>query len=75
MTQPHEQVVDQAQSKMTADLLRAPPLTKQLGDHTAELIVGLDSASMPACPPHGGTAMSIERAIPAAGDRVAPKLP
>ena len=75
MTQPHGRVVDEAQSKMTADLLRAPPLEKQLGDHTTELAVDVDSASVPACPPHGGAAMSIERAIPAAGDRVAPKLP
>jgi hypothetical protein len=75
MTQLHGRVVDEAQSKMTADLLRAPPLEKQLGDHTAELAVDVDSASVPACSAHGGAAMSIERAIPAAGDRVAPKLP
>jgi hypothetical protein len=37
MTQPHGRVVDEAQSKMTADLLRAPPLQKQRGDHTTEL--------------------------------------
>jgi hypothetical protein len=75
MTQPHGRVVEDAQSKMTADLRRAPPLTKQLGDHTTELAVDVDAASVPACPPHGGAAMSIDRAIPAAGDRVAPKLP
>jgi hypothetical protein len=74
MTQPHGRVVDEAQSQMTADLLRAPPLTKQLGDHSTELAVDVDSAAVPARPPHGGAAMSIERAIPAASDRVAPKL-
>ena len=60
---------------MTADLLRAPPLQKQLGDYTTELAVHVESASVPAGPPHGGAAMSIKRAIPAAGDRVAPQLP
>jgi hypothetical protein len=75
MTQPHRRFVGEAQSKMTADLLRAPPLEKQLGDHTTELTADVDSASLPACPPHDGAAMSVERAIPVSGDRVAPQLP
>jgi hypothetical protein len=44
MAQPHRGIIGKAVTKVTADLLRAPPLTKQLGDHTAELIVGVDPA-------------------------------
>ncbi|HKR52196.1 MAG TPA: hypothetical protein VJT72_21980 [Pseudonocardiaceae bacterium] len=36
---------------MAADLLRAPPTTKQLGDQTAEAIVGVDPAAMRTCSP------------------------
>jgi hypothetical protein len=75
MTQPHRRFVGEAQAKMTADLLRAPPLTKQLGDHAAEVIVDLDPAAGQTCASHGGSVMSVERAIPATADRVAPQLP
>lgn len=39
---------------MVADLLRAPPLTKQLGDETAELTIGVDPTAVLTCPPDGG---------------------
>jgi hypothetical protein len=60
---------------MTADLLRAPPLEQQLGDHGAKVIADIDPAPVVTCPPRGGSVMSIERAIPATGDSVAPQLP
>jgi len=69
MAQSHRRIVGEALTKVTADLLRAPPLTKQLGDHAAELIVGLDSASMVTCSTRGGSPMSIEGLISAAGSR------
>jgi len=75
MAQPHRRVVGEAQPKMAADLLRAPPLTKQLGDHAAEMIVDLDPAPVVTCSTRGGAVMSVERAISATGWRVAPQLP
>jgi hypothetical protein len=75
MAQPHRRIIGEAVAKMTADLLRAPPLTKQLGDHVAEVIVGVDPASMVTCSTRGGTPMGIEGLIPAASSRVAPQLP
>ncbi|MBB5168494.1 hypothetical protein HNP02_008510 [Mycobacterium sp. AZCC_0083] len=75
MTQPHPRVVGEAQSKMTADLLRAPPLEKQLGDHGAKVIADVDPASVVTCSTRGGTPMSIEGLISAAGPRVASQLP
>jgi hypothetical protein len=75
MAQPHRRVIGEAQSKMPADLLRAPSLEKQLGDHGAKVIVDLDPPPVLTCPPYGGALMSIERAISATGDSVAPQLP
>lgn len=75
MTQPHGRVVGEAQSKMAADLLRTPPLPEQLGDHLAKLIVDFDAPSVRACHAYGGATMSVERPIPATGDRVAPQFP
>ncbi len=60
---------------MAADLLRTPPLAKQLGDHLAKPIVNLDAPPVLTCPAYGGATMSIERPIPATGDHVAPQLP
>jgi hypothetical protein len=60
---------------MAADLLRAPPLTKQFDDYTAEVIVAVDPASMVTCSTSGGTPMGVEGLIPAAGCRVTPHLP
>jgi hypothetical protein len=40
ITQPHGRVVDEAQSMMTADLLRAPPLQKQRGGEAQRSGVG-----------------------------------
>ena len=48
-------------------MLRTPPLTKQLGDHAAELIVGVDSAFMVACASSVGLPMGIEGLISTAG--------
>jgi hypothetical protein len=75
MAQPHPGIIGKAVTKMTADLLRAPSLTKQLGDHAAELIVGVDTASMVTCSSRGGSPMGIAGPIPAAGDSVPPQLP
>ncbi len=66
VAQPHLGVVGEAQPEMTADLLRAPPLSKQLADHGAELAVRVHSAPMLTCSPHGGAAM---------GDALAPSSP
>jgi hypothetical protein len=62
-------------AEVAADLLRAPPLTKQLGDHAAEVTVRVDPASMVTCSTRGGTPMGAEGLISAAGSRVAPQLP
>ena len=75
MAQPHRRIVGEAQRKVTADLLRAPPLEQQLGDHGAKLFAGLKPPPVVTCSPGGGAAMSVERAIPATGDSVAPQLP
>jgi hypothetical protein len=75
MAQPHRWIIGKAEAKVTADLLRTPPLTKQLGDHAAEVIVGVDPASMVTCSSSGGSPMGIEGLISAAGWRVAPQLP
>lgn len=60
---------------MTASLLRTPPLTKQLGDHDAELLVGVDPASMVACASRGGSPVGIKGLISAAGWHVVAQLP
>ncbi len=57
---------------MTADLLGAPPLTKQLGDHTAEMIVGVDTTSVMTCSSSSGEPMGVEGLIAAASPSVAP---
>lgn len=49
---------------MTADLLRAPTLAMQLGDHRAELLVGVGPASM-TCSARGRSPVSIEGLIAA----------
>jgi hypothetical protein len=72
MAQPHRWIIGKAQPQMTADLLRAPTLAKQLGDHGAEVIVGVDPASMVTCSTRGGAPVGIEGPIPTAGYRVAP---
>ena len=72
MAQPHRPITGKTLAQVTADLLRTPPLTKQLGHHSAKLIVGIDPATVLACPPRCSTSMSVEGAIPAAGSHVAP---
>jgi hypothetical protein len=56
---------------VTADLLWAPSLRQQLRDQLLQDGVGLDTSTMMASPARGRVTMGIERAIPAAGDRVA----
>jgi hypothetical protein len=75
MAQPHGRVVGKVVAQVTTDLLWAPPPTKQLGDHAAQVIVGVDTASMVTCSSSGGSPMSIEGLIAATGWRVAPQLP
>jgi len=48
---------------MAADLLRAPPPTKQLGDHSAELVVGVDAASVMPRPSRSGASVRLEGLI------------
>jgi len=62
-------------AQMAADLLRAPSLTKQLGDHGTEAVIGVDPASVVTRTSRGGSSMSIEGLIAAAGWSVAPQLP
>ena len=61
-------------AQVAADLLWAPPPKQELGDHGAEVLVGLDPAPMMTCSAHGGAALSVEGAIPAAAHRVALEL-
>jgi hypothetical protein len=75
MAQPHRWFTRKAVAQVPPDLLRAPPLTKQLGDHGTEAIVGVDPASVTTRSASGGSPMSIEGLIAAAGWRVAPQLP
>ena len=60
---------------MAADLLRAPPLAKQFGNHGAEVVVDVDAALMVACSTRGGASVRIEGLIAAASPGVAAQLP
>jgi hypothetical protein len=60
MTQPHRGIIGEAAAKVAADLLRTPSLPQQLGDHAAELIVGLNLAGLLACSSYGGATMSVD---------------
>jgi hypothetical protein len=75
MAQPHRWIIGETVTKVTADLLRAPPLTEQLGDHTAEVIVGVDPTSMVTRSTRGSSPMGIKGLISTAGWCVAPQLP
>jgi DNA-binding IclR family transcriptional regulator len=75
LAQPHRRIIGKAVAEVTADLLRTPPLTKQLGNHSAEVIVGVDSASVMTCSTRGGSPMSIKGLIAAAGRHVTSQLP
>jgi hypothetical protein len=72
MAQPHRCIIGEAVAEVAADLLGAPTLTKQLGDHAAEVIVGVDPASVVTCSSRGGSPMSIEGLISVAGRCIAP---
>ena len=74
MAQPHRRVFGKAVAQVAADLLRAPPPKQELGDHGAEVLVGLDTAPMMTCSAHRGATLSVEGAIPAASHRVASEL-
>jgi hypothetical protein len=75
MTQPHRWIFGKAQTQMTADLLRAPTLTEQFGNHGAEVIVGIESALMVTCSTRGGAPVGVEGLVAAPGRGVAAQLP
>jgi hypothetical protein len=59
-------------AEVTADLLGAPTLKKQLGDRVTELVVGVDPTAVVTCSSRGGSPVGIEGLISAAGWCVAP---
>jgi len=75
VAQPHRRVVGETLAQMAADLLRAPPLAKQLGHHDAELLVGVQPPAVLTRSTCGSPTMSIEGPIPAPRDGIAPQLP
>ncbi|OMC39578.1 hypothetical protein A5742_05045 [Mycolicibacterium fortuitum] len=60
---------------MAADLLRAPPLAKQFGDHGAETIVGVDPAWMVTRSTRGSSTVRIEGLIAVPDTGVSAQLP
>jgi hypothetical protein len=75
MTQPHRPISREKHPEVAADLLRAPPPTKQLSDQDTELFIGVDPSSVMTCSAHGSPPMSLEGLISATGRRgVAPEL-
>lgn len=63
VTQLHRRPVTEAPAQVTADLLRAPPLGRQLTDQLAQLEAGVDAPPMMTSAARGRAAMSLERAI------------
>jgi hypothetical protein len=60
---------------MPAHLLRAPPLTEQLGHQDAGTIADVDSASMIGRSPRSSPTMGLERLISATGWSATSSLP
>lgn len=59
---------------MTANLLRTPPLSEQLGDQGAEVLVGLNPPPIVTCSTRSGSPLGIEGLIAAASRGVAAQL-
>lgn len=66
VTQPHRRLVRMVQSKVPADLLRAPPLLQQICHQVSELEVGVEATPMSACSARGRLTVRIKRPISAA---------
>src|ERR1700733_4092103 len=63
VTQPHLRLVGKPLPQVTADLLRAPPLSQKLADQLAQLAAGLDAPPMGAGPAHRRAALRLERPV------------
>jgi hypothetical protein len=77
MRQPHRRFFGETLAQLPADLFRAPTLPQQLGDDTAEVVIGLDA---PVTTPSATRARATVRlkwavARPPAVGPVAPQLP
>ena len=72
---PHGRINWEIELQSAADLLRAPPLAKQLGHHDTELLVGVQPPAVLTRSTCGSPTMSIEGPIPAPRDGIAPQLP
>jgi len=74
VTQAHRRVVGEPGSQVAADLLRAPPLSKEFNNQLAERQIRLGSPPVVTCSTPSRVPMRIEGPIDATCERVAPQL-